>query len=169
VCGVYFLGCYGHTKYSFFNVLEVVAMSDSLRDIMRKVGRDDVQDREQEKWVEKAEEILGHQAEEASKDEVEKRHDKFRRQQEYASRLGPAAERLPIISREESARRERDRPKKKSYEFEGPIEKLIEKYDTLKEAFDHMSMGQLMKYELDEAAGCVYENGKLIFDGERMI
>ena len=26
-------------------------MSDSLRDIMRKVGRDDVQDREQEKWV----------------------------------------------------------------------------------------------------------------------
>ena len=144
-------------------------MSDSLRDIMRKVGRDDVQEREQEKWVEKAEEILGHQAEEASKDPIEKRHDKYRRQQEYASRLGPAAERLPIISKEESQRRERDRPKKKSYEFEGPIEKLIEKYKDPKEVFNHMSMGQLMKYELDESSGCIYEHGKLIFDGEKMV
>lgn len=169
MCEVYFSGCCERYKYSFFNVLEVVAMSDSLRDIMRKAGRDDVREREQEKWVEKAEEILGHQAEEASKDEVEKRHDKFRRQQEYASRLGPATERLPIISREESERRERDRPKKKTYEFEGPIEKLLEKYETPKEAFDHMSMGQLMKYELDEASGCIYENGKLIYDGEKMV
>lgn len=144
-------------------------MSDSLRDIMRKAGRDDVKEREQDKWSERAEEIMGQQAREASKDEVEKRHDKYRRQQEYASRLGPAAERLPIISKEESKRRERERPKKKSYEFEGPIEKLLEKYKDPKEAFDHMSMGQLMKYELDESSGCIYEHGKLIYDGEKLV
>jgi len=144
-------------------------MSDSLRDIMRKAGRDDVKEREQDKWSERAEEIMGQQAREASKDEVEKRHDKYRRQQEYASRLGPATERLPIISKEESQRRERERPKKKSYEFEGPIEKLVEKYETPKEAFEHMSMGQLMKYELDESSNCIYENGKLIYDGEKFV
>jgi hypothetical protein len=144
-------------------------MSDSLRDIMRKAGRDDARERTQEKWAERTEGALSHQEQEASKDELEKRHDKFRRQQEYASRLGPAAERLPIISKEESARRDRDRPKKKTYEFEGPIDKLLEKYETPKEAFNHMSMGQLMKYELDEETGCIYENGKLIFDGEKMV
>lgn len=144
-------------------------MSDSLRDIMRKVGRDDVQEREQEKWNERAAELLGDRETEAAKSEVEKRHDKFRRQQEYASRLGPATERLPIITKEESARRERDRPQRKTYEFEGPIEKLIEKYKSPKEAFNHMSLGQLMKYELDETSGCIYEKGKLIFDGEKMV
>ena len=144
-------------------------MSDSLRNIMRKAGRDDLQTREQEKWKERAEELLGNREKETTKSEVEKRHDKFRRQQEYASRLGPAAERLPIISKEESERRERERPQRKSYEFEGPIEKLIEKYKTPKEVFNHMSFGQLMKYELDEKTGYIYEKGKLIFDGEKMV
>jgi hypothetical protein len=32
-----------------------------------------------------------------------------------------------------------------------------------------MSMGQLMKYELDEDSGCIYEQGKLIFDGEKLV
>ena len=144
-------------------------MSDSLRDIMRKAGRDDAQEREQEKWQERADEMLSHREKEAAKSEVEKRHDKFRRQQEYASRLGPAAERLPILSKEESARRERERPQRRTYAFEGPIEKLIAKYKDPKEAFNHMSLGQLMKYELDEATGCIYEKGKMIFDGEKMV
>jgi len=144
-------------------------MSDSLRDIMRKAGRDDVQDREQEKWSERAGELLEHREQEATKSEVEKRHDKFRRQQEYASRLGPAAERLPIITKEESERRERARPKRRTYEFEGPIEKLLEKYQDPNEVFNHMSLGQLMKYELDKETGCIYEKGKLIFDGEKMV
>ena len=144
-------------------------MSDSLRDIMRKAGRDDVQEREQEKWAERAGDLLEHREQEAAKSEVEKRHDKFRRQQEYASRLGPAAERLPIISKEESERRGRERPKRRTYEFEGPIEKLIEKYQDPKEVFNHLSLGQLMKYELDEESGCIYEKGKLIFDGEKLV
>ena len=144
-------------------------MSDSLRDIMRKVGRDDAREREQVKWEERASEVMSNQEQEASKDEVEKRHDKYRRQQEYASRLGPAAERLPILTKEESEKRERERPKRRTYEFEGPIEKLLEKYGDSKEVFNHMSLGQLMKYELDEETGSISENGKLIFDGEKLV
>lgn len=144
-------------------------MSDSLRDIMRKVGRDDVREREQDKWEERAEELLSNKEQESAKDEVEKRHDKYRRQQEYASRLGPAAERLPILTDEERERRERERPKRRTYEFEGPIEKLLEKYGDSKEVFNHMSLGQLMKYELDEESGAITENGKLIFDGEKLV
>ena len=77
-------------------------MSDSLRDIMRKVGRDDVREHEREKWTERTEDLFSTQERDEPKDEVEKRHDKYRRQQEYASRLGPAAERLPILSKEET-------------------------------------------------------------------
>ena len=144
-------------------------MSDSLRDIMRKAGVDDVKAREQAKWKEQSEEYLNHVEQNAEKDELEKRHDKFRRQQEYASQLGPAAERLPILSREETERRAQERSKKKKMEFEGPIEKLIEKYKDPKEVFKHMSLGQLMKYELDKKTGCIYEDGKMIFDGEKII
>ena len=32
-----------------------------------------------------------------------------------------------------------------------------------------MSLGQLMKYELVEETGCIYEKGKLIFDGEKLV
>ena len=32
-----------------------------------------------------------------------------------------------------------------------------------------MSMGQLMKYELDEETGAIYEKDKMIFDGEKLV
>ncbi|MCZ6636322.1 MAG: hypothetical protein O7G87_23230 [bacterium] len=144
-------------------------MSDSLRDIMRKAGVDDVKGREQAKWRERSEEYLNHVEQDADKDELEKRHDRFRRQQEYTSQLGPATERLPILSREETKRRAKERSKKKKMEFEGPIEKLIEKYKDPKEVFKHLSLGQLMKYELDESTGCIYEGEKMIFDGGKII
>ena len=32
---------------------------------------------------------------------------------------------------------------------------------------DHL--GQLMKYELVEETGCIYERGELIFDGEKLV
>ena len=144
-------------------------MSDSLRDIMRKVGRDDVREREREKFAERTEDRLGIKEREEAKDEIEKRHDKYRRQQEYASRLGPAAERLPILTKEETERRARERPKRRTYEFEGPIEKLLKKYGDPKEVFNHMSMGQLMKYTLDEKTGAIYEKDKMIFDGEKLV
>ena len=144
-------------------------MSDSLRDLLRKAGRDDVREREQEKWRDRAEEAGEYRSPDEGKSELEKRHDRYRRQQEYASRLGPAAERLPIISKEEREQRQKDRPKRRKIEFEGPIEKLIEKYKDPKEVFNHLSIGQLMKYELDEETGCIYEKGKLIFDGEKLV
>ena len=141
----------------------------SVRDIMRKAGNEDNQERERERFREKAEAVREYYDDVEDKDEIEKRHDRFRRQQEYASRLGPAAERLPIISKEEQERREKERPKRRQIQFEGPIEKLIEKYQDSRVVFDHLSLGQLMKYELEEKTGCIYEKGKLIFDGNKLV
>ena len=143
-------------------------MSRSVRDILRKAGRDTLREKEQEKFRDKADEVAS-LYEQEEKTELEKRHDRYRKQQEYASRLGPAAERLPILSKEEQARREKSKPAHKRIEFEGPIEKLIEKYGDPKEVFEHLSLGQLMKYELDEKTGCIYEKGEMIFDGKQLV
>ncbi len=141
----------------------------SVRDIMRKAGNEELKERERERFRQKAEELGEYYEDAEDKSEVEKRHDRYRRQQEYASRLGPAAERLPILTKEEQERREKERPQRRQLQFEGPIEKLIEKYEDPKEVFDHLSLGQLMKYELDEKTGCIYEKGKLIFDGKKLV
>ena len=145
-------------------------MNRSVRDIMRKVGRDDFQEREQEKWRDRTRESseYGH-PEEEDKSGLDQNHDRYRRRQEYASRLGPAAERLPIISKEEQERREKERPKRRQIQFEGPIEKLIEKYRDPEVVFEHLSLGQLMKYDLDKETGCIYEKGEMIFDGEKLV
>jgi len=143
-------------------------MSDPLKNIMRKVGKDDLKEREQERLRKQADSVIDYGDQEA-KSELEKRHDRYRRQQEFTSRLGPAAERLPILSKEEQERRERERPKRKKIAFEGPIKKLIEKYKDPKEVFNHLSVGQLMKYELDEKTGSIYDRGELIFDGEKLV
>lgn len=144
-------------------------MSKSVKDIMRKMGNDELKDQEQERFRQKADEVSEYYDNVGEKSELEKRHDRFRQRQEYASRLGPAAERLPILTKEERERREKERPVRRSIQFEGPIEKLIEKYEDPKEVFNHMSHGQLMKYELVEETGCIYEKGKLIFDGEKLV
>ena len=144
-------------------------MSDSLKDIMRKAGNQDFNERERAKFHEKADELAEYYDSVEQKTELEKRHDRFRQRQEYASRLGPAAERLPIITKEEREERKKNRPERRQIQFEGPIEKLIEKYKDPKEVFNHLSHGQLMKYELDDETGCIYEKGKLIFDGEKLV
>jgi hypothetical protein len=144
-------------------------MNRSVRDIMRKAGNDDLKEEERERFRRKAEEVGEYYENVEEKSELEKRHDRYRRQQEYVSRLGPAAERLPILSKEEQERREKEKPKRRQLQFEGPIEKLIEKYEDPRVVFDHLSLGQLMKYELDEETGCIYEKGKLIFDGKRLV
>jgi hypothetical protein len=144
-------------------------MSDSLKDIMRKAGNKDLNDDERARFHEKADELAEYYDNVEQKTELEKRHDRFRQRQEYASRLGPAAERLPIITKEEREKRQKNRPVRRQIQFEGPIEPLIEKYKDPKEVFNHLSHGQLMKYELDAETGCIYEKGKLIFDGEKLI
>lgn len=99
----------------------------------------------------------------------EVRHDRYRRKQEFSSRLGPTSERLPIMSKEQIQKQAKDRAKRRTIQFEGPIEKLLEKYGDPKEVFNHLSHGQLMKYELDEETGCIYENGKMIYDGRKLV
>ncbi len=142
-------------------------MNDSVRDILRKLGEDGAQDRERDRWRKRAEEVASDYYSEGDKSETEKKHDHFRRQQEFASRLGPAAERLPVMTAEEKERREKAKVSSKKHQFEGPIEKLIEKYRNPEEVFKHLSLGQLMKYELKE--GKIYEKGKLIYDGEKLV
>lgn len=141
-------------------------MSDSVRDILRKMGENPSVERDSEAWRKRAEEIASDHLE-GDKTEVEKKHDQFRRQQEFASRLGPAAERLPMISVEQREQREKAKLSVKKLEFEGPIEKLIEKYRDPKEVFKHLSLGQLMKYELKD--GKIYQKGKMIYDGEKLV
>lgn len=101
--------------------------------------------------------------------ESEKRHEKYRRQQAMAGRFTPAAERLPIMSAEERKARDKDRPKWTQTNFEGPIEKLIEKYRDLEEVRKHLTLGQSMKYEFTEDGKVLDKNGKIIYDGEKLV
>lgn len=142
-------------------------MSDSLKEILRKMGSDDHQNQTKERWERKMDLADSYANDDPDQTSTEQRHDHYRRKQEFASRLGPASERLPIRTKEEIERMKKDRPQRRKIAFEGPIEKLIEKYKDPKEVFLHLSIGQLMKYELNEETGCIYEGEKLIFDGEK--
>lgn len=142
-------------------------MNESVKGILRKMGEDGPLDRERDRWRKRAEKVASDYHSEGDKTEIEKKHDHFRRQQEFASRLGPAAERLPVMTSEEKERREKAKRNAKQHQFEGPLEKLIEKYRDPEEVFKHLSLGQLVKYELKE--GKIYEKGKLIYDGERLV
>ena len=101
--------------------------------------------------------------------ESEKRHEKYRRQQAMAGRFTPAAERLPIMTAEERAAHNKDRPKWQQTSFEGPIEKLIEKYKDLAEVQRHLTLGQSMKYEFTTDGQVLDKEGNVIFDGEKIV
>ena len=101
--------------------------------------------------------------------ESEKRHEKYRRQQAMAGRFTPAADRLPIMTAEERASRDKDRPNWNPSGFEGPIEKLIEKYKSLEEVKKHLSLGQSMKYDFTDDGRVLDKNGTVIFDGEKLV
>jgi hypothetical protein len=101
--------------------------------------------------------------------ESEKRHEKYRRQQAVAGRVAPAAERLPIMTAEERRQRDRSRPKWTQTPFEGPIEKLIEKYGDIAEVRKHLTLGQSMKYESTEDGQVLDRDGNLIWDGQRLV
>ena len=101
--------------------------------------------------------------------ESEKRHEKYRRQQAMAGRFTPAAERLPIMTAEERAAHNKDRPKWQQTSFEGPIEKLIEKYQDLEEVQRHLTLGQSMKYEFTSDGRVLDKEGNVIFDGKKIV
>ena len=115
-------------------------MNKAALNVLRKLGTDNSLDQErQERLTREVEEEQQKRKNkgadqdtdfEAVPDELltesEKRHEKYRRQQAMAGRFTPAAERLPIMTAEERAAHNKDRPKWQQTSVEGPIEKLIE-------------------------------------------
>lgn len=99
--------------------------------------------------------------------ESEKRHEQFRRSQAVGGRFTPAAERLPIMSAAEREERDKDRPKWRTTSFEGPIDKLIEKYQDLAEVQRHLTLGQSMKYEFTEDGRVLDLEGNVIYDSQK--
>ena len=99
--------------------------------------------------------------------ESEKRHEQFRRSQAVGGRFTPAAERLPIMSAAEREERDKDRPKWRTTSFEGPIEKLIEKYQDLEEVQRHLTLGQSMKYDFTDDGRILDREGNVIYDGQK--
>ena len=160
-------------------------MNQAARSVLRRLGHDQSLDNEREERLEReVQERDGRRAggeggQEAGDSlesipeemltESEKRHEKYRRQQAMAGRFTPAADRLPIMTAEERAERDKNRPKWNTTGFEGPIEKLIEKYRDLEEVKKHLTLGQSMKYEFTDDGRVLDKAGNVIFDGERLI
>ena len=156
-------------------------MNKAARHVLRKLGTDESLDTERQQRLarEVQEEQQRRKAEgndqggyeavpEEFLTETEKRHEKYRRQQAMAGRFTPAAERLPIMTAEERAAHNKDRPKWQQTSFEGPIEKLIEKYQDLEEVQRHLTLGQSMKYEFIDGR-VLDKEGNIIFDGEKIV
>lgn len=101
--------------------------------------------------------------------ESEKRHEQYRRRQAMAGRFPPAAERLPIMTQEQRQERDKDRPKRQQSTFEGPIEKLVEKYGDLTEVQKHLTLGQSMKYEFTDDGRILDREGKVLYDGDKFV
>ncbi|MBT3342917.1 MAG: hypothetical protein HN712_00025 [Gemmatimonadetes bacterium] len=166
-------------------------MNRAARNVLRKIGTDVHLDEERdqlaEREVDDAREREDQRAEEQGKQrpgqdkaglsnvpeelltESEKRHEHYRRRQSMASSMDSAAERLPIMTTEERTTRDRNRPKYHATEFEGPIEKLIEKYQDLDEVQKRLTLGQSMKYEFTEDGLILDRDGDMIFDGEKVV
>lgn len=155
-------------------------MNRAAKNVLRKLGTDiDLDQEREERFAREAEEAQKRQESAAVErgaglgavpeemlSESEKRHEQYRRRQAMGGRTTPAAERLPIMTAEERKARDRDRPKYHATEFEGPIEKLIEKYGDLDEVRRHLTLGQAMKYEFTEDGRILDRNGEVIYDGQ---
>ena len=157
-------------------------MNRAAKNVLRKLGTDiDLEQEREERFARDAEEAQQRQQEgdeaavergtglgavpEEMLSESEKRHEQYRRRQAMGGRNTPAAERLPIMTTEERKARDKDRPKYHATEFEGPIEKLIEKYRDVDEVRRHLTLGQAMKYEFTEDGRILDREGEVIYDG----
>ena len=157
-------------------------MNRAAKNVLRKLGTDiDLEQEREQRFTREAEEEAQRQQEsdapseaergtglgampEEMLSESEKRHEQYRRRQAMGGRTTPAAERLPIMTAEERKARDKDRPKYHATEFEGPIEKLIEKYQDLEEVQRHLTLGQAMKYEFTEDGRILDRDGEVIYD-----
>lgn len=158
-------------------------MNKAARHVLRRLGADNSLDHErQQRLAREVQEEQQKRREQGDDQETsfetipeemltesEKRHEKYRRQQAMAGRFTPAAERLPIMTTEEREAHNKGRPKRQQTSFEGPIEKLIEKYQNLKEVQRHLTLGQSMKYEFTSDGRVLDREGNVIFDGEKIV
>ena len=164
-------------------------MNRAAKNVLRKLGTDiDLDEERQHLTEQEAEEAQQRQvANEAQltaernreagissipeemRSESEKRHDQYRRRQAMDGRSPSAAERLPIMTAAQRKARDKDRPKYHATEFEGPIEKLIEKYPDMAEVQRHLTLGQSMKYEFTDDGRVLDREGNLIFDGDKIV
>ena len=158
-------------------------MNRAAKNVLRKLGTDiDLEQEREQRFARDAEEAQQRQQEDEASaagergaglgavpeemlSESEKRHEQYRRRQAMGGRTSPAAERLPIMTTEERKARDKDRPKYHATEFEGPIEKLIEKYRDLDEVRRHLTLGQAMKYEFTEDGRILDRDGVVLYDG----
>ena len=154
-------------------------MNRAARNVLRKIGTDVHLEEEREEHVAREMDEArsrGQQAEEEARKrpgqdeggmsnvpeelltESEKRHELYRRRQSMASRTESAAERLPIMTSEERKARDRNRPKYHATEFEGPIEKLIEKYQDLDEVhgYEDNCSARNCEHKQDDHQGSVW-------------
>ena len=121
-------------------------ISETLRKIGKQPAGDDfVSDRS------------AHRHTDAERDEEETDHDRYRRRQQRLAEQDTASS-LPIkyVAEAKVAPHPGTR-------FEGPIEKLVEKYKDPKEVVRHMTTGQYMRYEL--RGGQIWEGDALVYDG----
>ena len=98
---------------------------------------------------------------ERERDGEETQHDRYRRKQQRLAEQDTSTS-LPIKTLVPD-----DIAPKPGTRFEGPIEKLIEKYKDPREVIRHMTTGQYMRYEL--RGGQIWEHDKLIYDGSQHI
>lgn len=161
-------------------------MNRSARSVLRKLGTDQHLESERQQLMEReVEEAQQHRdsrsdaamADASTLEEIpsellsasEKRHEQYRRQQAVGGRFPPAAERLPIMTSEERRERDKSRPKWTQTQFEGPIERLIEKYGDIEEVRRHLTLGQSMKYEFTQDGQVLDQDGNLIYDGRQLV
>jgi hypothetical protein len=159
-------------------------MNRTARSVLRKVGTDMSPEGERDSRLEREAEEARARMQEAQKPqdgeglssvpdemltESEKRHSQYRRRQAMGGKFSPAVERLPIMTTEERAARDKNRPKWRATAFEGPIQKLIEKYGDLEEVQRHLTLGQSMKYEFTEDGQILDTEGNLVYDGEKIV
>ena len=168
------------------------AMNRAAKNVLRKLGTDMQEDEREELTAREADDLKQRESEadaqkaaaeqrarqhevglgsvpEEMLSESEKRHEQYRRRQSMGGRISPAAERLPIMTAAERKARDKNRPKYAATEFEGPIEKLIEKYQDLEEVRRHLTLGQSMKYDFTEDGRVLDRDGNVIFDGEKLV
>ena len=129
-------------------------MARNIASTLRKLGKGPAVDYEQQ-------EAQRAPRTDREREDDQSEHDRYRRKQRRMAEQDTATS-LPIKVVNKKDREKESAPKPGTV-FEGPVEKLIEKYKDPREVVRHMTTGQFMKYEL--RGGQIWQNNELIYDG----